>query len=189
MDHQADSWYRLDEIRNRVFRRMIKDFGAIFDGKAALVECQPRRLGGALLTPAINHNENSTWPCLLSISVPRHCILGVSSLLHYTRFAYVNYFWTPRKVLLVHRKRALLALTPLSGSWIRCHMCIRLEGYICEEGTVYQHRTGMSIGRIALKSHNKEEKIQLKSSIRAARLSLFPKLNLSQLSSKTGGKD
>ena len=36
MDHQADSWHRIiDESRSRVFGRMIKDSGGIFDGQAA----------------------------------------------------------------------------------------------------------------------------------------------------------
>ena len=36
MNHQADAWHRIiDESRSRVFRRMIKNSGAIFDGQAA----------------------------------------------------------------------------------------------------------------------------------------------------------
>ena len=48
-------------------------------------------------------------------------------------------------------------------------MCIRLEGYIREEGAVWWDRT---TGRIAIKSHNKEIRIQLKFSMHTARLSL-----------------
>ena len=87
MDHQADSWYRIiDEIQSRVSRRMKKDFGAIFDGKAALVKCQPHRLGETLITHTDKRKKRSRAGCVcFRLFIPRHCTLGMSLLSHYTR--------------------------------------------------------------------------------------------------------